>query len=284
MSSRIVTRSVYGSSLQTKMLMDLPYVMVPNTTLNERFGIQADIPPQEGQMPHLKYFCIGNGGHRNRTGADGVPYTTPINHKASDAALFNPLPFVLRAVNDDLSPARRQQYALRREEEHGGQRYYAYYLKRLDLSAVNAVMHITTVQDGVETTLPFQPTNSNLYPEPPETPPEGVLPTNGNYLTTSAIMEVLFNAQDVEELIAVAEILYDNQYMAVVSEIGLCSGVDRQITAPGPGNTNFEFNEAIAVQICSFITAYYSMAYANEGFDFHVELGATEPLLGEEEG
>lgn len=278
---RIVTRSIWGSSLQTDLLLNLPFQLVENSTLNEKFGIQSAVAPSDGKRPFLQYFCIGDGGHRNRTGADGAPYTTPINHKASDAALYNHLPFVLREINDDLPPERITQYGLRRQEEHNGTQYYAYYLKRLPLDQIDNVLRQTMVQDGVETELPFEPTSANLSPTPPDNPPEGVVPTNGSYLTTSAVLKVLFNAADVQELLNVAEILYDNPYRAVVSEIGLCSGLDQMVTVPGPGNTTFNFKEAISVQIASFITAYYSMAYANQGFDFEVELGATEPLIGE---
>lgn len=277
---RTITRTIYGSALQTAMLLKLPYTVVPNTTLNEKFGIQANQVPEPGKLPSLAYFCIGNGGHRSVTGADGVPYTMPIKHRASDAALFNHLPFVLREVNDDLPPEQRQKYALRREEQHGGRRYYAYYLKRLDLSGVVNEMKHTTVIDGVSQTLPFTPTSANLNPTPPEISPTGINPTEGDYLTTTAVVEIRFTANDVAELVRVAEILYGNELMAVISEIGLCSGLDKVITAQGPGNTTFNFNEAIAVQIANHITSYYSMAYTNNGFDFQIEMGATEPLLG----
>lgn len=277
---RTITRTIYGSALQTAMLLKLPYTVVPNTTLNEKFGILANQVPEPGKLPSLAYFCIGNGGHRSITGADGVPYTVPIKHRASDAALFNHLPFVLREVNDDLPPEQRQKYALRREEQHGGRRYYAYYLKRLDLSGVVNEMKHTTVIDGVSQTLPFIPTSANLNPTPPEISPTGINPTEGDYLTTTAVVEIRFTANDVAELVRVAEILYGNELMAVISEIGLCSGLDKVITAQGPGNTTFNFNEAIAVQITNHITAYYSMAYTNNGFDFQIEMGATEPLLG----
>lgn len=277
---RTITRTIYGSALQTAMLLKLPYTVVPNTTLNEKFGILANQVPEPGKLPSLAYFCIGNGGHRSVTGADGIPYTMPIKHRASDAALFNHLPFVLREVNDDLPPEQRQKYALRREEQHGGRRYYAYYLKRLDLSGVVNEMKHTTVIDGVSQTLPFIPTSANLNPTPPEINPTGINPTEGDYLTTTAVVEIRFTANDVAELVRVAEILYGNELMAVISEIGLCSGLDKVITAQGPGNTTFNFNEAIAVQITNHITSYYSMAYTNNGFDFQIEMGATEPLLG----
>ena len=280
---RIITRTVYGAYLQTSKLLNLPFEMITNTTLNEKLGIQAGIEPQQGAMPYVQYFTIGNGGHRNVTGADGVPYTTPIQHRSSDAALFNHLPFVLRQPNNDLSPAERAKYALRREETHGGLTYYAYYLRRLDLSAVDNVMNRTTVVDGASNTLPFSPSNSNLNPEKPETNPSEVEESTGDYLSTSAIVTVNFDEDDVAELIHVAEVIYNNELLAVISEIGLCSGVDKTVTYSVPGG-DFNFNEAIAVQINSHITSFYSMAFNNNGFQFQVEMGATEPLLGENGG
>lgn len=281
---RIITRSVYGAYLQTSLLMKLPFVMIPNTTLNEKFNIQSGIAPQAGELPSLKYFCIGNAGHRHVTGADGIPYTTPVNHRASDAALFNHLPFVLREINNDLGPAQRQNYALRKEESINGKLYYAYYLKRLNLANVENVMQRTTVVNGLSSTLPFTPSSSNLNPTQPELPSTGVMPTTGDYLSTTAVVDVLFDSNDVTELINVARILYDNDLMAVISEIGLCTGVDRVVSANGPGGTTFNFNEAVAVQIASFITSFYSMSFTNNGFDFQIELGATEPLIGDSYG
>lgn len=284
MSNRIVRRSIYGSSLQTKKLMGLPFEMVPNTTLNEKFGIMSGIAPSENQMPDVRYFAIGNGGHRQRVGSNSIPYTTPIEHRASHASLYNHIPFVLREINDDLSPERRAQYGLRIIEEHNGTQYFAYYLKRLDLSEVDETLHITTIQDGVSTRLPFEPTSSELNPTPPEVPSEGVIPTNGNTLETAAMVNVDFTAEDVAELVNVAEVLYDNPNLAIVSEVALCSGVDRTISAPAVGNTTINFKEVIACQIASFISTYYPLTNSNKGFDFDLEMGAVEPLLGQQYG
>lgn len=60
---RIITRTVWGASLQTSLLLGLPYYPQENSTLNEKFDVEAGAD-LKGTIPHVKYFCIGNGGHR----------------------------------------------------------------------------------------------------------------------------------------------------------------------------------------------------------------------------
>ncbi|MFO5890678.1 hypothetical protein ACLBSJ_33215, partial [Klebsiella pneumoniae] len=38
----IVTRTAYGSYLQTSQYLGIPFKLIPNTTLNEKFSIQQN--------------------------------------------------------------------------------------------------------------------------------------------------------------------------------------------------------------------------------------------------
>lgn len=38
--------------------------------------------------------------------------------------------------------------------------------------------------------------------------------------------------------------------------------------------------EAAAVQIDTFCSAYYQLVFENEGFEFAMEMGVSDPLLG----
>lgn len=278
---RKITRTIYGSKLQTELLLGLPYEHVENTTLNEKFDIQSGVLPNAGQMPKIGWFVIGNGGHRNETGADGFPFSSPIQHEASDAALYKHLPFILREPANDLDTVARGAYGLRRQEVINGQNYIAYYAKKLALNDVQIQMLHNTVTDGVVSSVPFVPTGSNLNPTPPPIPATGVVTTNGDYLSASAILNLSLTREDIAELVEVARIMYDNENYAVISEIGLVAGVPRVVNVPGPGGSgNISYEEAICAQITSHMTAYYSVGYTNEGFDFALELGATEALIG----
>ena len=279
---KIISRTIMGSRLQTMLLLGLPYSAVANTTLNEKFDVQSGVLPDNPTttIPRVRYFCIGNGGHRNATGADGTAYTTPIQHSAGDGALYNHLPFLIRPVDEDISVVERAKYAMRVVQDINGESYVAYYLKRLDFTDVSPTMMHNTVVDGVTTSVPFVPTGANLNPTAPAIPATGVTTTNGDYLSASALLNLAFTAEDVAELVNVAQVMYDNEYYAVISEIGLVAGVDKIVTADAFGGGTFNYLEAIQAQITTHITGHYPIGYTNQGFDFGLELGATEPLIG----
>lgn len=275
------TRTIYGSKFQTNLLLGLPHEVDPFTTLNERFDVFPNQSVPQGSRPSMMYYCIGYGGHRNQVGADNTPYTAAIKHSPADAGLFKPLPFVLREVDNDLSGQERQKYAIRRRETIGGTDYFAYYLKRIDLSGVSPQMTRTTVSGGVSSTTEFTPDSSNLEPTPAEIPAQGAVTTLGDYLSVTATVEILFDAADVNELINVANIKFENDNLAIISEIGLVAGIDQTVTGENAeGSNTVSYEEALRAQVINHVTAYYAVGFTQRGFDFRVELGATEPLLG----
>ncbi len=135
-----ICRTVYGSALQTAKQLGLPYDVKANSTLNEKFGILSSVSLASDDIPNMRYFVIGNGGHQMTIGANNIAKPEPIQHLATDAALYNQIPFVLREPENDLSPSERLKYALRRSETHQGRPYYAYYLRRLDLTGVTEII------------------------------------------------------------------------------------------------------------------------------------------------
>lgn len=283
MSKRIITRTIYGAHLQKHLVLNIPYAAPENTTLNEKFGIGTDETLPVNTVPKFGYFCIGDKGHRVRTGADGISYTSPVNHRATDAALFHHLPFILRPEAEDIPIAKRSHYGLRRIEQHHGERHVAYYLKRIDTSTVASQLLHTTIRDGVTTNREFIPTVDNLNPEPPEVPNQGVITTEGDSVSTTSILTIHFDEWDVAELVNVARILYDNEERALISEIGICSGVDKVLTATSP-HGQFNYNEVVSTQIVTFVTGYYPVGFTNQGFTFQIDAGATEPLLSIDTG
>lgn len=283
---RIVTRTVYGAAMNTAQYLRLPYTPKENSTLNEKFGIVANELPGDEDLYGVRYFGIGNGGHRVVMGAEGIPHTSPNNHRATDAACFNHVPFVLREISDDLTVEQRKKYALRKKETHGGQEYFAYYLKRLDVDNTRINMHKTSVVDGNQTTQPFVPSSANLNPIPlSETEREdNVIQSSGDYVSGSAVVTVDFNAADAEELRNVARIIYGAEHYAVISEIALVGAVDRTVSGPGPGNQSIQYSEAIGTQVTTHITTYYQLDMQNNGFTFTADIGITEALFAISEG
>lgn len=274
-----INRTIYGSYLQTCLLMKLPFEMMVSSTLNERFGINNGVAPAEGELPDFGYYVIGNGGHKMTMGANGRSKPEPVQHKGTDASCYSPIPFVMREQGNDLSPEQRKHYCLRRTETHGGRAYFVYYGRRVDKTNVRAVPQLVQVRDGNETSVPFVPDSSNLNPEPPALQPTGVNVVSGDYVAVSAKLALVLTEDDIKELLNVAKILFDDEEYAIISEIGLVSGVDKWMSSPGPNGSTISQNEVICAQVISFINTFYTLAFLNNRAEVLLDVGATEPLF-----
>ena len=272
-------RTTLGIMLQAAKLLGRPHSFPKYTTLNERFDIHADAHQDLTEVPNLGYYCIGIGGHRMIIDDKQIPVDDPVSHETTNTGLFKPMPFVLRQLNDDLPATQRVKYALRRKETYNGTEYWAYYLKRLaKINEAPEVIHDNT-KDGVTTSKPFDFTNEDLYPTPSDLPPVGVVVASADIIRISAKVEIDFSEQDVLEYLNVCKIMYGSEKYAVISEIGICSGVDKTISADGESNSTIAFKEAIGVQVNVFISTYIPISKHNRGFYHEFELGEGEPLL-----
>lgn len=273
-----VIRSVYGAKLQTAQLLGLPLVIPAHSTLNEKFNINANMSVPDTTIPHLKYVGIGNGGHRMVAGANGISFPQPIQHLPRHAALYNQLPFVLRLPTNDLTPAQRAAYRLRTTLTIAGVTYIAYYLKVLDLSGAIPEMDYYTVANGVTTATSFSPNSSDLNPTPPDLNSTGVISTTGDYIAATSRVPFVMTASDLAEFSNVANVLYNDTNMAIISEIALCSGVDKDVIGSFNG-VSASYTEAIGVQVMSFISAFYATQFSNTGINVAFDVGSVEALL-----
>lgn len=275
-----ITRTVYGSNLQTCQLLGIPFNVVPNTTLNEKFSIAANVTLNPTDMPYMRYLVIGNGGHRMKTTGTGtIQVPEPIQHRSTDAALYNHLPFVLRPAANDLPANVRSRYALRRAESYGGNNYFAYYAKRLDLNAISSVMEYHQIANNTDTVSAFIPSTTHLNPTPPAIPSTGTIVTSGDYVISSAKISAVIDAFDVAEILNACNIIHGSEDFAIISEMGMCSGVEKTVTALDAGGTSFNFAEIVAAQIVSHIASYHALRFSSMGVNNVFDVGATEPLF-----
>ena len=273
-----VTRTVYSSYIQTNLFLDLASQYFENSTLNEKLGVQSRILPTADQKSRLAAYVIGNRGHNFVVGANGIPKPERVQHRASDAALYGQVPFVLRPLNNDLSQADRAKYCLRLEQDISGTRYAAYYGRRLDKSNTVAQMQVKNVVNGVETTAPFVPNSSNLNPTPPDLSSTGTNTTDGSYLLTVATLALTISEAEAQELLNVAKVMYGDESYAIISEIGLVTGVDKSVPVNSQAG-NFQMNELLVAQIAAHSPALIPLAFNPTGATVTLNVGSTEPLL-----
>ena len=273
-----ITRTVYSAHLQTCQLLQLPYLPLVNTTLNEKFNVNVRMTLNPGEIPAAKYMAIGRGGVSLSIGNDNTPVLTPMQHQPTDAALFDHIPFILRPVTDDLSSEDRLKYRLRVIRSFGGVSYACYYLKVLDLSSTTVELNNIVVNNNTTTITTFTPTLANLNPTPAPLVSEGQNITTGEYVSASAVTPFNLTSDDINEILNSCQIMYNNTNYALISELGVCSGIDRIISGNFNGTTS-SYTEVGVAQIMSFVNVFYAASFANSGIDLELDIGNTEPML-----
>lgn len=278
MEKNHITRTAIGIMVQAAKLLGRPYTYLKYTTLNEKYNILPEAHFDLTEAPDIKYWAIGRGGHRVHVDDTNTPVFDPVSHETTNTGPFQGVPFVLRQLNDDLLPDDRKNYALRRKETHNGIEYWAYYLKRLpELPVAPDIIHDNT-RDGVTVSRMFKYTNDDLHPTPSDLPNDGVVISSADIIRISSKVTLDFNEWDVTEFYKVNKILYGNSARSMLSEILICSGVDKEIMVES-GGSQVRFKEAVGVQVITFISAPTIISSANRGFYHEFELGEGEPLL-----
>lgn len=277
---KLVTSHIMGIRLQDLNLLGLQYSNVPNTTLNELFGVQAGVAVDPGKYPDMAYLAIGNGGHTVATTADGLAYPQLKNHDPQDCALISHLPFVLCLPNEDLSPAVQSNYGMRTPVTINGINYIAYYLRKLDLTNTQVQMLLNTVNNGVTSSVPWVPNSGNLHPTGAIPPSTGVVVTSGQYVSVQAVVQVALADADIQNLMNVAQILYGNTGLAIISEMALVAAQPKLITAQQQGSGTLTYTEAVGAIICSSMSAFYHLPSLNDSLTLAFDVGGAESLYG----
>lgn len=298
-----VTRTIYGSYLQTCRVLLRPLDIKEHSTINEAMSDSIKIPFQPSVMSaglqepepfdsvndsnkiNIGYVVIGNGGHVSSITANDTTYMDFNIHQATDAAPFKLMPFICRPIESDIPDLERANYRLRKVLEIDGEMYVAYYAKRLDFSNSDVNMVLSSSVNGETTYIPFNPTINNLRPLP-------VSPGVENDGTkTFAVAKTIFrfNEKDIMYLTEACTNLYGSANEAIISEIAFCSGVDKKIVRSYPHTgsatsdssiTNRNLKEAVAVQVACFVNTYYQANFGINGLEIAFDIGAIEPLFG----
>ena len=75
------------------------------------------------------------------------------------------------------------------------------------------------------------------------------------------------------------KIIYGDEDLSIISELGLVSGVDRNIMTETTGSVSINFTEVLAAQVHSHIAGVQLLRFANKAITSNYNVGATEPLF-----
>lgn len=307
MSTTIISRTIYGAAIQTRMAFRKDIPVPENTTLNEVLSnttyvpFQPDVPTRgmqlaepynivkDSQFMHMGYFVIGNMGHRSKTNTTtgplgASPVSTAVEHLATDSGLFFMMPFACVPVTSDLTQAEQAKYGMRKTLDIGGRLYAAYYCRRLDLDSIEFKEVLVINENGTETQVPFTASSSNLFPKHPAV--NGA--TKGNGVRSMAVIAIDFDNVEQQRIIDACALLYNDADLAQISEIAFCYGVDKPVTreypTEGPQNPKTVTNgrmEAVAVTVgIHYTIAPVAVAAAKKKLGGAWDIGIGEPLYG----
>lgn len=274
-----VVRTIYSSLLSTAKLLNRPLTILPNSTLNQKFNLHANELPAINEYPVLGYIGIGNKGASYEVTSDSYVLTNPVPHLPRDASLYNFIPFVVRPINDDLSATERMRYRLRVPVTVGTTTYVAYYLRTLNISDLIPSVELRNVNGETITTSAFTPTLSDLSPTPPVISNNNLNTPSGDYLASTARVTFTLNQSDVNNIMDACALLYGDPRYAVISEIALCTGVDKVLQGTF-GATISNYTDTIATQVAAFIYQYHALTVNTTKVEIEFDIGGSEALLG----
>lgn len=307
MSTTVISRTIHGAAIQTRMAFKKDIPVPENTTLNEVLSnttyvpFQPEVPTRGMQLaepynivkdsPYFKlgYFVIGNMGHRSKTNAATGPLAaSPVNsaveHLATNSGLFFMIPFACVPLTSDLTLAEQAKYGMRKILEIGGMLYASYYCRRLDLDSIEFKEVLVTKENGTESTVPYVATSSDLFPKHPSTSGS----TAGNGVRSMALVSVDFDNVEQQRIVDACRLLYGDEDLAQISEIAFCYGVDKPVTkeypTEGAQNPKVVTNgrlEAVAVTVAIHYTLTpVAVTAAKKKLGGSWDIGIGEPLYG----
>jgi len=217
-------KTVLGGVLELIESLNLPTSTRPTeASLNFKFGLFPDERPTETKTGTIKYVGIGIKGYRNIDDKQGsAPYK--VDPKA--CTLYQMIPIVIVPIDEDLSDAERAKYRMRVKENINGQDYIAYYLKVVEPTD-DGVMYISKdlITSGVENV----DINDilDLSPVPNEVLSTEAQSYSKMLMAYSSLKTTIYG----KDVINTINLKHEN-VATQMSEIGLFSGEDKEVTSP----------------------------------------------------
>lgn len=212
-----------------------------STTINSLYNVFPTLTPSTGRVTE-QYFGIGIGGDYS-SGVDNLLNAQELS--STNMNLYKQIPFRAVPLENDLTGAEQAQYRIRSVQSINGQQFALYYLKKIVLS--DAQVQFAKYDPNTGSDQPYTLDPSQLSPKPPATPVDGTTTNITEEITVSidGTMPILGS-----EIIEVVNALYggDMRY-AMISEIGIYSGVDQQLTTTDIKGNNFTYTEAVFAQL-----------------------------------
>ncbi len=254
--------------LDTANSLGKAHVILPNTTLNEKFSVFTSASTLIN--PVLQYYTIGLNYEQFIQGTS--INIDNVRHKPTDGALFKHAPFIARPLDSDLTDAERLDYRLRVETFIEGVGYAFYYIKKIDnISTTGKLLYVTN--DLNETFLSLFSTEVDHILTPIVEERDKVDDSLIDYIAYSHHATISMTDNDLDELYRAVRLLYGEDTDVILGELGLVSGHE---TTDDVGRI-----EIANAQIGYFLKIDHILSDINLNNKFikTIELGGMSPMV-----
>lgn len=231
--------TVVGSMLNLSQLTGTAIPSLREFTLNTKYNVYPTATLKE--PPKLKYFGIGINGIYH---ADDTKLNAAYPTRKENLDLYDHIPFRCRPIDDDLSDLERKAYRMRVVSTIKGKTYASYYLKLIEWT--NDIKTVI-VNNSNNTTTPFELNGENLNPKPRKPDSNDNIVSNASNIATFLDGELRIEGKELKEFI---NLMYEGDLRyAVVSELGLYSGLDFEANGTTATATTIKYTEAAGVTL-----------------------------------
>ena len=271
------TKTIYADKIAVCRAVGKPYRPDKGTTINELYKVAENETPVAGEYPIVKYLMWGVKGTEASNLTDGRTVTNHILKSPTFMGLYGPMPWVIRPVDDDLPPEIRSRYRMRTSLlDKNGKRYIAYYaLSVPDNHISEPIIEVRNTKDGVTTTTLFEADPADLTPKPIPISNTNIQNPEGDCLIVSSKLRILLDQNDISEMLNAYRIMYGDTKGATITEIAICSGIDKNIQSGITGTTGM-YREAIYLQIAAHLDYASPLNESKTGIDYTVDVGSQE--------
>lgn len=270
-------KTIYANYLQLCKMRNAAFTVIDFSTLNNKFDVNASVTIPNDTYPVLEYITMGNGGTQMFS---NTSIQEPI-HSPKYASLYNHVPFIMRPVDNDLTPAEISNYRLRVTNIHNGIEYASYYAKKISAFTSPLIYNLNITKDEITATT-YIPDQLNLFPEPILNAPN-MLEDHTNYIAITDSIGFSLTTEEIQEMVNAHEILNGPGSELLITEIGLCSALEASfIRSTGNPVVDSSYTDIYATQINYFIAVHYllnDIASSSGDINKRLQIGISEPIL-----
>jgi len=263
-------KSIYSSRLENYRSLGLKYLPLINTTLNEKFIINARHKFEDDVKHYPTVNVLTIGTDFNVTNTDMNVFnlkTSP--HSPMDASLFNHLPFYLKKLSDVDNYPPSDKYVLRKNIVINDIAYLACYGYHMEDIVYKGDVTKYAKIDTDYANISKVDTNTGEFLNPTPRDKMKLDESPDYYLGTFFKMFFFFNEDELRNIVDVFDLLHPDESLRRITELGICSSIHLE-----------DINEVVWCGLEYYLDTDYDMdeALSATYLEFYVEVGNSEVI------